>query len=151
MSLLGPSKADFYTVIVGCGRLGSMLANDLSNAGGEVLVVDKDPGAFVRLSSGFGGLTAQGDATNIDFLTETCRLSDAFAVVIVTDDDIINIMVAQMAHEIYHVEHVITRIYDPDREGLYQELGIETICPVRHSAKRIKSMLTTSHEEGASA
>lgn len=35
--------ADLFIVLVGCGRLGSHLANHLSEAGHNVVVIDCDP------------------------------------------------------------------------------------------------------------
>jgi trk system potassium uptake protein TrkA len=37
-------------------------------------------------------------------------------------------MMAQVAKEIFRVPRVITRVYDPIRAQVYQELGLETIC-----------------------
>ena len=51
-------------VIVGCGRVGSMLARDLDEAGHDVTIVDERVGAFSRLGEGFGGNMVVG--TGID-------------------------------------------------------------------------------------
>ncbi|MFN8542114.1 MAG: NAD-binding protein, partial [Thermomicrobiales bacterium] len=40
-----------------------------------------------------------------------------------------NIMAAQVAREIFGVPEVVARIYDPGREAIYRELGLDTICP----------------------
>ena len=67
----------------------------------------------------------------------------------VADRDNINIMVAQIARDLFHVKHVIARLYDPERESVYQEFGIETICPVILSAREIDRMLAEHTFRGA--
>ena len=37
-----------YIAVIGCGRLGSILASDLSKQGYEVVVIDRDSSAFDR-------------------------------------------------------------------------------------------------------
>ena len=52
-----------------------------------------------------------------------------------------NIVVAQLAKEWYSVGRVISRLYDPERECVYRELGIDTICPAVLSANEIDKLL----------
>ena len=130
-----------YTVIAGCGRLGAGLADALSDAGESVLVVDRRKDAFRKLTPSFGGLTLLGDATDLDVMEEA-QMKKATVLVCVTDDDNTNILVAQLARKLYGVERVIARLYDPDRECVYHELGIDTICPAVLSAQRIASLLS---------
>jgi trk system potassium uptake protein TrkA len=50
-------------------------------------------------------------------------------------------MAAQIAREIFKVPRVITRIYDPMRETVYRELGLDTVCPTLAGARQIHAML----------
>ena len=136
----GTKKSEGYTIIVGCGRLGANLANTLSNSGENVLILDERQDAFRRLSTSFGGLSVVGNGTDFDTLREA-QIENASAVIAVTDDDNTNIMVAQIARDLFNVEHVIARLYDPERESVYQELGIATICPAVLSAKQIDKLI----------
>ena len=135
-----------YVIIVGCGRLGANLANTLSDNGGNVLIIDQDKDSFRKLSPSFGGLTLIGDATDMDVLREA-EIEKATVVVAVTDDDNTNIMVAQMAKELFDIQHVISRLYDPDRECVYREFDIETICPAVLSVKVISGILEDIYKE----
>jgi len=137
-----------YTIIIGCGRLGANLANALSDEGGNVLIMDKNKDAFRKLSPSFGGLTTVGNATDIDALQEA-QMEKAETVVVVTNSDNVNVMAAQLAREVFHVREVIARLYDPERECVYQEFGIETICPAVLSIKEINKILlkTGAREE----
>ena len=129
-----------YTIIVGCGRLGANLASALSDEGHNVLIMDSDRDSFRRLSSSYGGLTVVADGTDLDALREA-EVENASAVIAVTNRDNTNIMVAQLARDLFHVENVIARLYDPERENVYQEFGIKTICPAVLSAREIDRML----------
>jgi trk system potassium uptake protein TrkA len=84
-----------------------------------------------------------GDATDIGTLSEA-RIETATAVIAVTNNDNINILVAQIAKELYNVQHVVSRLYDPDRGCAYREFGINTICPADLSRKEIENILRIS-------
>ena len=140
MKLFGSKKSD-YTVIIGCGRLGANLANALSDDGGNVLIMDKTRDSFRRLAPSFGGLSVVANGTDLDAL-EQARIGSASTVIAVTNDDNTNIMVAQIARDLFHVDNVIARLFDPDRETVYQEFGIKTFCPAVLSVKEIDKLLT---------
>lgn len=139
MSLLQKNHND-YIIIVGCGRLGANLANTLSDDNGNVLIMDTSKDSFRRLSSDFGGLSMVGNGTDLDAL-HNAQIEKAAAVIAVTNDDNTNIMIVQLAREMFHVSRVIARLYDPDRESVYQDLGIDTICPAILSAKEVGNLL----------
>ncbi|HSK68984.1 MAG TPA: TrkA family potassium uptake protein [Candidatus Limnocylindria bacterium] len=140
MGILPARAKSGLTVIIGCGRLGASVANAISDAGGDVLVMDKDKGAFRKLSPSFGGLTVTGDGTDLDALRDA-KVSEAQAVIVVTDNDNTNIMVAQLAREVYKATHVIARLYDSDREFVYHELGIHSVCPSLLSVMEIQRVM----------
>lgn len=140
MNLLKVKKPNNYTIIVGCGRLGANLANELSNEGDNVLIMDGNKNAFRRLAPNFGGLSVVGDGTDLDKLREA-RIESASAVIAVTNHDNTNIMVAQIARDMFGVGRVIARLYDPECESVYNKLGISTICPSALSAKEIDKLL----------
>lgn len=77
---------------------------------------------------------------------ENAEVQKASAVIAVTDHDNTNIMVAQLARDFFHVDKVIARLYDPERESVYQEFGIETICPAVLSAKAVDKFLEEPNE-----
>lgn len=136
-----PNRSDEkYTIIIGCGRLGANLANTLSDNGESVLVIDQNASAFRKLSPSFGGLTLIGDGTDVSILTEA-EIETASAVISVTNRDNTNIFVSQIAREYFKVSHVIARLYDWERECVYQEFGIDTICPAVLSFKEIDKLL----------
>lgn len=143
MKLFERKKTTSYTIIVGCGRLGASLANTLSNEGDNVLIIDENKNSFRRLAPNFGGLSVVADGTDLDKLREA-KIETASAVIAVTNNDNTNIMVAQIARDLFGVESVIARLYDPECESVYRKLGINTICPSVLSAKEIDKLLDGS-------
>ena len=150
MKFFDMKKKDDYTIIIGCGRLGANLANTLSNEGENVLIMDETKDSFRRLASNYGGLSVVGSGTEFNKLKEA-EIERASAVIAVTNDDNTNIMVAQIAREVFNVRKVIARLHDPECEIVYQELGIDTICPAVLSAKEIDKLLDGFHKKEALA
>lgn len=149
MKPFGNTEANkHYTVVIGCGRLGANLANALSDEDGNVLIIDKNKDAFRKLSPSYGGLTVVGDATDLGVLQEA-QINKADVVVAVTNNDNANIMVAQIARELFQIDRVIARLYDPERECVYREFGIDTICPAILSAKEIDKILAKTDMSAA--
>jgi trk system potassium uptake protein TrkA len=134
-------KANRYIVIVGCGRLGSHLANRLSRDGHAVVVIDHNAATFDDLSPDFSGFRVEGDATRIAVLREA-KLQKADVFIAATHEDNVNLMVVQVARKIFHVPQVLARVFDPRRERVYARLGIDTICPTSVGAELLLQAIT---------
>jgi len=128
------------TVIVGCGRVGAVLADSFDRAGHEVIVIDPVTRAFDRLPSGFGGTALRGDGTDEDTLRRA-GAEDAHLFVALTEGDNRNIMAAQLAHEALGARQVIAKINDPLRAEAYGALGIATICRTNLMADAIHEFI----------
>lgn len=139
------NKRHAYTVVVGCGRLGAGIADTLYDEGEDVVVVDKDKDSFRKLSSSFGGLSIEGNGMDLDIL-DSVELKRADTLIAVTDNDNVNIMISQLAKEVFNVRKVIARLSDPQRSCVYQDFGIETICPSVLSARQVDLILNRGTE-----
>ena len=135
-------KVARYIVIIGCGRLGSMVASALSGQGDSVVVIDQDERAFANLSAEFSGFTITGDAAQMSVLREA-KLERADVVWAITDRDNLNLFVAQAARAIFGVEHVTARLFDPTREPIFEELDVLTISPTMLAAEAFLSFIET--------
>lgn len=136
-------------VIVGCGRVGSTLARRMADEGHELSVVDERVSSFARLGEDFPGQMVVGSGVDEEVLRRAgIETADCFASV--TNGDNRNIMAAQIAKEVFKVQRVITRIYDPIRAEVYRELGLETICPTTIGAALLEEFFTTGHNAASS-
>lgn len=126
--------SDLFIVIVGCGRLGSHLANQLSRTGHGVVVIDSKEHAFGNLSPEYSGFRVEGDATELAVLKQA-KVNKADLVISTTRKDNINLMVAQVAKAEFAVPRVLARVFEPRREAVYRRLGVETICPTAVAAE----------------
>lgn len=132
-----------YIVIIGCGRLGSRLAMELSNEGHDISIVDNNPDNFERLGSGFNGQTIKGVEIDNDTLIDA-GINNADVFLAMTPDDNINIMASQIAKSIFGVKRVMARIFDPSREIIYNKLGLETVSATQLGVNVVKSRIVNT-------
>jgi len=128
------------TVIVGCGRVGSVLADAFDRAGHQVIVLDLKTTAFDRLPSGFKGAAIRGDGTDEDTLRRA-GADDSDVFMALTEGDNRNVMSAQLAVEALGAKQVIAKLNDPLRASAYAELGIATLCRTNLMAHAVSDFL----------
>lgn len=129
-----------HIIIIGCGRVGSQLAQILSQEGHNVVIIDKNSKSFKRLGPDFNGISITGIGFDPDIL-KRAGVERADALAAVTNGDNSNIMVSQIAKKIYNVPRVITRIYDPLRADIYKKFGLNTISTTTIVAQIFRSAL----------
>jgi trk system potassium uptake protein TrkA len=105
-----------------------------------------DPGAFRRFASrgvfeeSFGGSFMVGDGMEADLLRRA-GAEEADCFVAVTQGDNRNIMAAQIAQNVFNVDKVVARIYDPIRTEVYRKLGLSVFCPTVEGAATVRHMI----------
>ncbi len=127
-------------LVVGCGRVGSAVALDLAAAGWDVTAVDEREQALARLGDRWRGGFVRGHGMDVDVLREA-GIEDADAVVVATDGDNTNIVVAQLAQKRFDVPSVVVRVLDPARADFYAERGLATVCPTQTAIEAMKETL----------
>lgn len=130
-------------LIVGCGRVGGLLAGRLVENGFDVSIVDANSRSFRRLPEKFPGRVVLGTGIDEDVL-RTAGIEQANVFVAVTQDDNTNIMSAQIAREVFDIDRVILRIYDQARAAVYRQLGLTVICPTTTVAGMIEEEVLRS-------
>ena len=126
-------------VIIGCGRVGSVLANRLDEAGQQVVVLDRNQHAFRRLSEKFKGERIVGNGLVEEYVRALLQ-EKTDILFVMTDKDNINLMIAQRAKRNVQVGRVIAEVHDSILAGLYKELGVETVCPTDLMLKELLPM-----------
>jgi trk system potassium uptake protein len=146
-----------FVLIVGCGRVGSAIANSMLSEGHDVSVLDEDPEAIGLLDRGQtesweerGGRFTVGTALEIDALLAG-GVDQADAFVASTDGDNTNLVIAQIAKRRFNVERVVVRVLDPARARWYAEQGLQTVCPTQTAIELLEAAVRGQiHFEGVS-
>lgn len=123
-------------LIVGCGKVGSNLATVLSKQGHDISIVNRSAEDFDLLPNDFNGFTTIGVPIDQEVLKKA-GIESCDVVAAVTTDDNINIMVSELATEIFNVPKVYVRIYDPRRNEVFSNLGMRTVCPTNLAVSAI--------------
>lgn len=130
-------------VIMGCGRVGGRLAGLLDSDGHQVVIIDLDSYSFRWLPPSFKGLAIVGNGLDEETLKKA-GIEKADSFIATTQGDNRNLMAVQIAKYIFKVPRVVCRIYDPIREEMYHDLGIQTTSPTKEVAEILKK-LTEDH------
>jgi trk system potassium uptake protein len=130
-------------IVIGCGRVGAGLAQNLNQRGHRVTVVDSDPDAFSPLGSAFHGDKIMGVGFDRDVLIRA-NIESADGLAAVTASDETNVVTAQVARQFFRVPKVIARVNHPRQAAIYHRLGLQTIAPTIWGISRIADMLCHS-------
>jgi len=114
-----------YIIIVGCGKTGRYLAENLQEEH-NVVVIDKEKNAIDNLGDYFNGITIVGDGMDIDILKEG-GIEKADALAVTTSNDNTNVLIAQIGKKIFNLTKVVARVSDPEKAELYRNLEIDTV------------------------
>jgi trk system potassium uptake protein TrkA len=117
-------------IVVGCGRVGSSVARRLAREGWDVTAVDETEAALARLGQEWSGGFVVGHGMDLKTLKQA-GIEDADAVIIATDGDNTNIVVAQVAQRQFGVPRVVVRLLDPYRADFYAAQGLNVVCPTK--------------------
>jgi len=131
-------------IVVGCGRVGSRLANMLSDNGDNVCVIDVSVDAFATLGRDFNGSTVQGLGFDEEVLNKA-GIDECDVLAAVTNFDNTNLMIAEVADKLFGVPHVISRLDNPDHERAYMQLGIDYVCGTALIAEDVFSKVVAGH------
>jgi trk system potassium uptake protein TrkA len=114
-----------YVIVIGGGNVGYYLTKDLSVAGHEVLLLEKERMRAQRLVEELGEVALQGDGCEARVMEEV-GFGRADVIVAVTGEDEDNLIVCQMAKQRFNVPRTIARVNSPHNEALFAQLGIDT-------------------------
>jgi trk system potassium uptake protein TrkA len=131
-------------IILGCGRVGSGLAQVMGRRGHAVTVIDNDPATLERLGPAFKGRKMVGVGFDREVLVEAgIQRADALAAVTASDEA--NVVSARLARQVFRVPRVVARVYDPGKAEIYRRFGLQTISPVSLGIDRLAEMLSFTH------
>ena len=113
-------------IVVGCGKVGSSLAAILVERGHDVVIVENDS-QLIQAAADLDCIKITGVPIDRDVLRQA-GIESADILCAVTQNDNINIMVAQIADRIFKVPRIITRIFNPGSRTVFEEFGLDAVC-----------------------
>lgn len=113
------------TIVIGAGRMGASIARYL-NEKSNVVIVDRNMFKIEKLQD-YTGFCEVGDATDLQFL-EKIGAKEANRVVIVTEDDNVNIFLADLFKNIIGVKDIYIRLKDSRKRKVVDD-SVICICP----------------------
>jgi len=106
----------------------------------DVVVIDFSAESFGSLSRNFEGRTIVGIGFDEDVLTEA-GIQECDVLIAATNVDNTNLMISEVGRRLYEVPHVLARLYDPDRESAYIQLGLDYVCGTKLVAEEFFSKI----------
>jgi trk system potassium uptake protein TrkA len=117
-------------MIIGAGRIGRHLAAILEKSGISVKVIDKNQERCQELAKQLkNGLVLCGDGTDFDLLSEE-GVGKADAVICLTDDDKLNLLLALIAKHI-GAEKTFVRVGRSEYVSLMEKVGVDVVLSPR--------------------
>lgn len=113
-----------YIVIIGAGRIGFNLAQKLIQDKHTVVVIEKDKARCEGISQNLDAMVINGDGCEPKYL-EDAEIGRADVVAAVTADDEDNLVVCQIAKEVFGIRRTVARVNNPRNEHIFTELGVD--------------------------
>ncbi len=132
-------------IVIGCGRVGSAVALQLQASGWDVTVLDENEDALGRLGEDWGGRFVVGHGMDMTLLRDS-GIEEADAVVVSTNGDNTNLVIAQAAQLQYEVPTVVVRVLDPARAQFYATRGLRIVCPTSAAIETLVSVVRQMEE-----
>jgi len=132
-------------IVIGCGRVGSAVAQQLQGSGWDVTVLDENEDALGRLGDSWVGGFVVGHGMDLQLLREA-GIEDADAVVVTTDGDNTNLVIAQVAQKQFEVPTVVVRVLDPARAQFYASRGLRIVCPTSAAIETLVGAVRKAEE-----
>jgi len=113
-----------FVIVVGGGQVGKNVTRTLVELGHEVVVLEQRRDRYMLLDEEFGHRALYGDGTELSVLESAGIRRPADIVVAVTGDDEDNIIIGQLAKELYGIPKIVARVNDPRNQAHFDLLGI---------------------------
>ena len=131
-------------IIVGCGKVGTTLADKLNEVGNDVVIIDEDPAKVKEFAAKFDIMGVIGNGATRDTLKEA-GIDSADLLIAVTGSDELNLLACVMAKKKNGCE-TIARVKNPEYSGdssyLKEELDLAMVInPEYMAAKEIARLL----------
>ena len=129
-------------LIYGWGQLAASAIRDLAGEDMEITVLGKERSRLERLSA-YPGVTVAllTEPVMQNYLLEA-GISQADAFLALSDDDHENLLLAQVAKQIFNVPRVVCHVENPQLQVLYSALGLNVVGYSRGILQDIRQVMS---------
>ncbi len=143
-------------IVVGGGKMGRYLLNELERNEHDVTIVEQDKNKCKMMRERFEADTVNGDGTEPEVLKQA-GIEEADVVLAVTKDDQDNLVICQIAERQFDVPRTFSTVNTPGNERLFDWLGVNVavssasilaaLVNQEVHMQDLKSLLSQNHEE----
>lgn len=122
-------------IIVGCGNVGSTLAEQLSREGHNITIIDEKESLVKNLSNSFDVMGISGNGASFAVQTEA-GVHDADLLIAVTGSDELNLLcclIAKKAGGCHTIARVSSPVYSREINFIKEELGLSMIINPKYA------------------
>lgn len=131
-------------IIVGCGKIGTTLAEQLSSEHHDLVVIDTNPQKIQQLSESIDVMGIVDNGASINVLSDA-GIEDAHLLIAITGSDELNLLccvIAKKVSKCHTIARVRNPLYNKERNFIRKSLGITMIInPELASAIEISRLL----------
>lgn len=139
-----PVKQGLKIIIVGCGKVGRTLVEQLSKEGHDITVIDKNSEMIQQMTNLYDVMGIEGNGASYSTQKEA-GIQDTDLIVAVTDSDELNLLCCTIATQVGNcaaIARVRTPDYSEEINYLREKLGLAMIInPELESAKEMARIL----------
>jgi trk system potassium uptake protein TrkA len=119
-------------IVAGAGNLGRFLAEDLSDRGNEVMIIEQDLDILNKARASGKGTYIHGDACE-PWVLEKAEITDADVLVAATGDDEDNLVISLLGKQEFAVPRVMARVNHPKNAWMFNEMwGVDVSVSPPH-------------------
>jgi voltage-gated potassium channel len=139
-----------HIVVVGCGRTGHYIVEDLSNMGRDFVVIDRDEDVLRRVNDEMRGalLYVVGDASD-DHTLHAARVEHAQGVMAALNDDRDNLFVVMSSRSLNPKARIVSKVIETENEpkirraGADQTISLHRMGGLRMVSELVRPKVTT--------
>lgn len=124
------------SIIIGGGRTGYHLMKMLKDAGWKVVLIERDKRACEEIAEYMDTKVIWGDGTDTEVLADA-GIKNTDYVVAVTGRDEDNLVICQIAKNIFHIKQTAALVHNPSNARTYRSLGVDEIFCAAESMLKI--------------
>lgn len=144
MKIRRQSDAGLNIIIVGAGKVGRTLVEQLSKEGHDITIIDKNPAKVRDISNNYDVMGCVGNGASYTTQSEA-GINDADLIIAVTESDELNLLCCTIASQFSNcasIARVRTPDYSKEVNYLREKLGLAMIInPELESAKEMARLL----------